>query len=323
MTRRALAALAALGLAFTFVACAPPGVDADDTDADEDVTSDEQHLSVSPGDLVYLGGVQVIAPDAGSGVFAEVILETGETRTLHLRTDLDAQVFLLHETLETEDDDAPPEEGATAQAAGESSAGNGSTAPCSDSAKALQPYKWTKTYDWFFNIGTTPSDNSKTNVESAIKKGISNITTARNSCGMADAVSATHAYKGHTTKGVQVTATGACGTSDGQNTVAFGDLPAGVLGVTCVWYSGSSAVEADIRLNKGDYKWYGVKPSNCSNRWSVEGVVTHEAGHAFGLAHVAESPHGNLTMSPAMNGPCQSTESTLGKGDVLGLQAKY
>lgn len=313
-------AASVLGLASMFVAaCAPPAVDADDTE--EDVTADEQHLAVAPGDLVDLGGVQVIAPEAGTGVFAEVILDTGETRTLHLHTNDAREVFLVHDLPAV--DDGADVSGVVAENAGESSASNGSKSPCSDTAKSLQPYAWTKTYAWFFNVGSTPSDNSKTNVENAIKKGISNITTSHNSCGIADSVSATQAYEGHTTKGVQVTANGGCGTGDGQNTVAFGDLPDGVLGVTCVWYSGASAVEADIRLHKGDYKWYGVKPANCSNRWSVEAVVTHEAGHAFGLAHVAESPHGNLTMSPAVNGPCQNSEATLGKGDVLALQAKY
>jgi hypothetical protein len=63
-------------------------------------------------------------------------------------------------------------------------------------------------------------------------------------------------------------------------------------------------------------------PSGCSNRFSVESTATHEFGHVFGLAHVAESTHGNLTMSPSM-GPCSAAPETLGKGDVLGLRALY
>lgn len=42
-----------------------------------------------------------------------------------------------------------------------------------------------------------------------------------------------------------------------------------------------------------------------------------------GLAHVDESTHGNLTMSPLINGPCQSQEITLGQGDVQGMLALY
>ena len=51
--------------------------------------------------------------------------------------------------------------------------------------------------------------------------------------------------------------------------------------------------------------------------------MTHERGHTFGLNHVAETGHGNLTMSPLINGPCQINERTLGRGDVLGLDRKY
>lgn len=52
-------------------------------------------------------------------------------------------------------------------------------------------------------------------------------------------------------------------------------------------------------------------------------VMTHERGHTYGIAHVAESTHKNLTMSTAINGKCQVSESTLGYGDVLALRAVY
>ncbi|WP_338089092.1 matrixin family metalloprotease [Nannocystis pusilla] len=58
-------------------------------------------------------------------------------------------------------------------------------------------------------------------------------------------------------------------------------------------------------------------------QFSVKAVMTHERGHTFGLGHVGESSHGDLTMSPTINGPCQDSESTLGEGDVAGLRALY
>jgi hypothetical protein len=61
---------------------------------------------------------------------------------------------------------------------------------------------------------------------------------------------------------------------------------------------------------------------NCISKYSVEAVVTHEAGHVFGLGHVDEAAHGALTMSPVML-TCQSSEKTLGLGDVRGLEAVY
>jgi predicted Zn-dependent protease len=55
----------------------------------------------------------------------------------------------------------------------------------------------------------------------------------------------------------------------------------------------------------------------------VKAVMTHERGHTFGINHVSETSHKNMTMSPNINGPCQDSESTLGLGDVEGLRALY
>jgi predicted Zn-dependent protease len=65
-----------------------------------------------------------------------------------------------------------------------------------------------------------------------------------------------------------------------------------------------------------------TKPSTCSSRFSVEAVATHEFGHAFGLGHVSETYHPSLTMSSVIRA-CQGSESTLGLGDVRGLNALY
>ena len=42
-----------------------------------------------------------------------------------------------------------------------------------------------------------------------------------------------------------------------------------------------------------------------------------------GIRHVLEQYHDRLTMSPVINGTCQKSERTLGKGDVIGLEGKY
>lgn len=318
----------ALGSVALATSCAPGG---GELDLDEASDSQESTLSVKPGDPVLRDGITVIAPERGGGIFAEIILETGETRTLHLRTDLSGQVLLLADVVGEVHDEATDEaedelEEPTlvqGEAAGEATSSS-SPSPCSDGATKVFPFKWNKTFEWSFNAGTTPSVNSVANVETKLKRAAGNITASRNSCGLADQVSATHSYKGRTTTGVQIGADGSCGgLGNGVNTVAFGALPDGVLGLACVWYDGEGhALEADVRLNKGDYKWYADKPSSCSGRWSIEGVATHEFGHVFGLGHVSEA-HGNLTMSPQMNGSCQNSEATLGRGDVKALRSKY
>ncbi|HEV2757222.1 MAG TPA: hypothetical protein VG318_15760, partial [Actinomycetota bacterium] len=66
----------------------------------------------------------------------------------------------------------------------------------------------------------------------------------------------------------------------------------------------------------------------------MEGTATHELGHVYGLKHaVADGAplsehtlHADLTMhgfAPGSFRKCQTRYRTLGKGDILGLEAKY
>jgi hypothetical protein len=325
-----------IGVGVVLASLLAPGCSAvDDTASSvEETSSLGTALEAKPGDLVELDRVSVIAPQPGLGVWAEVVLEDGGTRTMRVETRIDGKVWLFTADGEAADHDEASEgtdEGAgaadeitsEAEAAGEATA-PGATKPCQDGAKAIAPWTWTTTFDWYFNAGTTPAGLSKDAVETALQKATTNITASRDSCGLADLVSAKHAYQGRTSTATQITASATCKDGNGKSTVGFGDLPQGILGLTCVWFDGNgTAVESDMRLNKGDYKWTASVGASCTNRWSIEAVATHERGHTFGIGHVGEAAHGNLTMSPQLNGPCQNSESTLGLGDVRALRAKY
>lgn len=314
-------AIGLIATAAVLGACAPSQEELPGEEADEVA----YRLEVKPGDPVALGDVSVIAPNPGIGVFAEVFYESGETETLHLLTDARSAVYLVPESLEDVETDADGDEPTVVgEAAGEATA-SGSPGPCSDRGRNPLPYKVKGNLDWRFNAASTPSANNVDKVESAMRRAANNITRSDNSCGLADLVSVTNTYKGRTSAGTQINADATCkATGNGINTVGFGDLPKGVLGLACVYYDGEGhVVEADIRLNKVDHSFYAVKHSSCTSKYSIEAVMTHEFGHVFGLGHTGEAAHGNQTMSPKINGPCQNSESTLGRGDVIGLRGKY
>jgi hypothetical protein len=197
-----------------------------------------------------------------------------------------------------------------------------SPSPCSDGTyNFLGPSaKWKQTLDWSFRSSSVPAGLSKNAVLAVIQRAFNNVTGARNDCGRPDKVSATSHYLGATTRKPAVTSNGGCGSTDGHNVVGFAPLDGYYAGYTCIWWIGNEIVEADMRLNSNQA--WALSPG-CNNELMMEALVTHEVGHAFGLAHVGEGRHGRLTMSVYIDGLCENQESTLGLGDMKGLEALY
>jgi hypothetical protein len=198
-----------------------------------------------------------------------------------------------------------------------------SPSPCADGKyNFLGPgASWPKPLAWSFRTSSVPAGLSSGEVLNVIKRAFMNVTGEHNDCGRPDSVGATSSYLGSTTRKPSVTSSGGCGNPDGHSVIGFAPLGGYYAGYTCIWWQGSEIVEADMRLDS-DTAW-ALSAASCANELMMEALVTHEVGHAFGLAHVGESKHGRLTMSVYIDGLCENQESTLGLGDMRGLEALY
>lgn len=269
------------------------------------------------GPSITRGGLTVAVPPRGMGVRASALMGTGEVRALQVETGADGQVVVVDEP-----GAAPaPRPAPAAGTAGAAVQPTGSPSACSDSKKNLTSSWWHTTFHWMFKSGSKPSSMTTNTAELELKRAMRNITRSRNDCGRPDEVSATAVYEGRTTRGTHIGGNSSCTVSDNHNVVAFGNLSSSTVGFTCWWYSGSHTVEADVQLNKSDFNW-AATAGTCFDAYIVRAVATHEFGHVFGLGHVSQGNHANLTMSTAIY-PCDDSDSSLGLGDTLGLEARY
>jgi hypothetical protein len=197
-----------------------------------------------------------------------------------------------------------------------------STKPvCQDRAFKLSGGRWAQAVHWTFDADSTPPGLSVAAVESVLVESFNNITRAHNDCGRPDNVSAHNVYEGRAGHSPDLSRFAMCTKSDGFNSVGFGLLPKGVLAATCTRPRAGHIVEADIRINTR-YDW-ALTVGACFKQELLEPTITHEVGHVYGLAHVSERLHPLLTMSRASDGPCNNEASTLGLGDMLGLEKLY
>jgi len=189
-------------------------------------------------------------------------------------------------------------------------------APCVDSAYHLIGAKWAKgNYSWSFRARSVPRSLRRRAARNTIIRAFRNITSEHNDCGRAARISVTANFLGNTRRKP------GCTSRDGHNVIGFGRLPRGILAVTCYWTRNGKMIEADMKINNREA--WALSLKGCRRAVMLEATITHEAGHVFGLAHVGERRHGRLTMSTYIDGLCENQESTLGLGDMLGLEALY
>lgn len=283
------------------------------------------------GRLIDAGdGVALTVPQPGDSVTMDLLFPSG-ARTYSLTTDEQGRVSTGSAPAKHEPDNQFPD------LAGQPGA-------CDRDTYALRDYKWRS--PWLFRTtwGTKLATNRQSDFDAAVRRSLANMTQGRNTCGIRGRNGASGALLGHTARqGNFVYADGAttCGERDHHSVIDEGDLPGGsfeaTLAWTCTWsetrHGRTRAVEADIRMNSADYNWTydPVNDPKCKpelppdkDRWryDVESVLTHEMGHVYGLVNLSADEDLNLTMYPGVR-RCTGHMRTLGRGDVLGMQALY
>jgi hypothetical protein len=267
----------------------------------------ERGVVLHPGETYRAEGLAVVVPQPGHEAWAAALDVHGGQRWIGVQTAADGSVSVTRSR-------AASTHGASPGAAPASA--------CTDGGYDLYSSSWKKMFKWRFNVSSTPSSLNRDQTTSALRAAVTNITHADNNCGLSDKVSATSNYEGSTSKPANIGVDSSCKSSDGTSVVAFGDLLSGDLGIACWWSSGNAIQEGDFKLNKIESTWTVDIGSKCQVKYVVEDVATHEFGHVFGLDSLSEILHPALTMSLVML-PCQRSETTLGLGDVLGLEALY
>ncbi len=274
----------------------------------------------APGDDLSLGaGLRVQAPAPGYGIALTALTVDGHGFQLVAETDRRGVTRLI----------APVAIGSPAAARAGVAA---SRDACSDGMHRETGFRWTRPWAWRFRASSTPKGIGRAKATADLKSAVRSITGARNDCGRPDRVSARATYLGRTSLKPGVRVTGRLKVTcdrDGSSVVGFGSLPRGIAGMTCTTYAQASgrwkpALESDVLLNKRHHAW-ARRAGSCSvarNEVVLRSVAAHEFGHVFGLDHVPESGHGNLTMSESIH-PCDDSAFTLGKGDILGLEKLY
>ncbi len=114
------------------------------------------------------------------------------------------------------------------------------------------------------------------------------------------------------------TTTRAAGKRDGYNVISWGRYRSGVIAVTMSWVSGGRTVEVDCMMNTR----FGWSLSGQAGKMDVQDIMTHELGHFCGLADLYGDADYWLTMYGYSDYGLTYARS-LGKGDILGLEAVY
>lgn len=261
------------------------------------------------GRVVYAGRVSVVVPPSGMSVGADGVGTQGEAAGL-LVTNAGSRVRAYV--------------GAAARGATAGHERASSPPACQDRTFHLEGHRWATSLRYHVNLAKAPARFNRTTLVRQIEAANTNMRKGRNTCGKPFLRTPVARYLGRTKLRPNIKTSPSaitCGAYNTDNVVAFGNLPGTLLGWTCYWWIGSGRMNAaDIMMDNGRMLTTKL-PAHCVNQWDFEGALTHEFGHAYGMAHTG-SGHANLTMQHVLT-PCSAYARTLGLGDWLGMRKMY
>lgn len=171
----------------------------------------------------------------------------------------------------------------------------------------IPPGNW----NYLLNLGSVPSSVGSNNLDTIVKSGFNQYTTASGN-------------KVIFVRGANTTVNRA--RLDGRNIITWARTSNGTLGVTYVWYYPSTGltVEIDTIMNNR-YKWTWSNSNACADNatYDAQNIMTHELGHWLGLNDEYDAGNfGNNTMYGY--GAIQEVKkNTLTSGDISGIGFIY
>ena len=310
----------------TTAAAAPPGVPGAPTEPPCPVRSGPLRLADLPngtnvagcalvGRQVTVGPLHVAVPRAGEAVTANQLRVDGST---------EVRLVVAPNGRLTVDAVDPVHTGKLPVTHG--SGRHGPDKGCVDKGYRLLGKKQKSPLYWYFNRGSIPKGYHGPRVVAAAVQAAATVAHGVAPCPgyRTDRVSLPVVYRGSTTSALDVRYDTCNARVDHRNTVGFVRQRPGVVAGTCTltaWNDPHKIVDADIAINSRYWFTAAVGP-NCRDRYDLRSVLTHEFGHAVGLADVDPTYHYWMTMGGSI-GHCTTFKRTLGAGDVLGLRRLY